>query len=59
MIAVLAQGDTVAVIGREEGRIRTTGREYAVPWMHLFTFRGNRIARIYGFCDSHPMVEAS
>jgi ketosteroid isomerase-like protein len=59
LIAVVAQGDQVSVIGREQGRIRATGREYVIPWMHLFTFRDGRIVRIYGFSDTHPLIQAS
>jgi ketosteroid isomerase-like protein len=59
LIAVIAQGDQVNVIGREKGRIRATGREYDVPWMHLFTFREGKVARIYGFSDAHPLILAS
>jgi uncharacterized protein len=57
--ALVAQGDMVAVIAREKGRIRATGREYEMPWLHLFTFQDGKIARIYSFCDSLSMVEAS
>ena len=59
LLSVIAQGDMVAVIGRERGRLRATGREYDLPWMHLYTFRDGRIVRIYGFCDSHSMIEAA
>lgn len=58
LIAVLAQGDQVNVIGREKGRIRATGREYEIPWMHLFTLRGGQVVRIYGFSDSNPLIQA-
>ena len=59
LVAVIAQGDQVVVIGREKGLIRATGREYEVPWMHLFTFREGKVVRIYGFSDSHPLIQAS
>lgn len=57
--SVLAQGDTVAVMGRERGRIRATGREYELPWMHLFTLREGQIVRLYGLYDSQPMIAAA
>lgn len=59
LLAVLAQGACVAVIGREKGRLRATGRTYDIPWMHLFTLRDGKIARIYGFCDTHAMMETA
>lgn len=59
LIAVIAQGEQVNIIGREKGRIRATGREYDIPWMHLFTFREGKVARIYGFSDAHPLILAS
>ena len=59
LVTVLAQGDQVSVIGRERGRLRATGREYEVPWMHLFTFRDGKVVRIYGFSDTHSIIQAS
>lgn len=59
ILSLVAQGDTVAVIARERGRLRATGREYDVLFTHLFTFRDGRIARIFGFCDSASMLEAA
>lgn len=59
LVAVVAQGDQVSVIGREKGRLRATGREYEVPWMHLFTFRDGKVVRIYGFSDTFSMIQAS
>ena len=34
------------------------GRAYELPWLHLFTFRSGRVTRIYGFCDSHGLMQA-
>ena len=58
VLSILAQGDSVALIARETGRVRATGRAYELPWLHLFTFSSGRITRIYGFCDSHGLIEA-
>jgi ketosteroid isomerase-like protein len=44
--AVVAQGDVVIMIGREQGRIRETGHEYDVEFVHRFTFRDERLASI-------------
>jgi ketosteroid isomerase-like protein len=59
LLSVVAQGDLVAVIARERGRVRATGREYEMAWVHLYTFRGNQVRRIYGFCDNHALVQAA
>ena len=34
------------MIGREHGRIRETGQEYDVEFVHRFTFRDERLASI-------------
>jgi len=59
LLHVLAQGDQVAVIARERGRVKATGKEYEMAWMHLYTFRDGQVTRIYGFCDNHSMIEAA
>jgi ketosteroid isomerase-like protein len=43
---VVAQDDVVIMIGREQGRIRETGQEYDVEFVHRFTFRDGRLASI-------------
>ena len=43
---VLAQDDVVVLIGREQGRIRDTGQEYDVEFVHRFTFRDGRLASV-------------
>jgi uncharacterized protein len=57
--SIVAQGDMVAVVAREQGRIRATGKEYDIPWMHLYTFREGKVIRVYGFCDSQALTEAA
>lgn len=59
LLHILAQGDQVAVIARERGRVKATGKEYEMAWMHLYTFRDGQVTRIYGFCDNHSMIEAA
>ncbi len=55
---IIAQGEYVAVVARERGRIRATGREYDVSFMHLFTIREGRIARVLGFSDGGMIAVA-
>jgi ketosteroid isomerase-like protein len=43
---VLAQEDVVVLIGREQGRIKDTGQQYDVEFVHRFTFREGRVAAV-------------
>ena len=45
--AVVAQGDTVVVVFRDEGRLVGTGETYEVEGMHRFVCRDGRIAFIH------------
>lgn len=52
IVSLVAQGEEVAVIAREKGRLKDTGREYDIRWVQLYTFRGGKIAKILQFCDN-------
>ena len=43
---VIAQGDSVVLIGRERGTIRASGEPYDVQFVEKFTFRDGRLAAI-------------
>jgi uncharacterized protein len=43
---VFAEGDTVVLFGREQGRIRATGQPYDMEFVERFTFREGRLAAI-------------
>ena len=43
---VIAQGDSVVLIGRERGTIRATSEPYDVQFVHKFTFRDGRLTAI-------------
>lgn len=43
---VVTQDDLVVMIGREQGRIRETGQEYDVEFVHRFRFRDGRLASV-------------
>jgi ketosteroid isomerase-like protein len=43
---VVAQEYVVGLIGGEQGRIRETGQEYDVEFVHRFTFRDERQASV-------------
>ena len=57
--SVVAQGDTVIVVGRERGRFRPTGRDYSLSWMHQFTFKGGKVIRIRELFDSSALLGAA
>jgi ketosteroid isomerase-like protein len=43
---VVAQGDTVTVVAREQGRFSATGRDYDLHWVQLLTFQGGKLLRV-------------
>lgn len=45
--AVVAQGDTVVVMSREEGEIRRTGEPYRIDCVQRFVCRDGKIALIH------------
>jgi hypothetical protein len=54
--SVVAQGNTVVVIGRDRGRFRPTGRTYDMHWMHQYTFEGDKIIRMRELFDSAALL---
>lgn len=42
---VIAQGDTVVIVGRETGKYLPTGRWYALNWVHLHQFKDGQVIR--------------
>jgi ketosteroid isomerase-like protein len=48
---VVAQGDTVVVIASEQGKLVATGNPYHVHWVHIFSFAGDRVAKIRQMFD--------
>ncbi len=46
---VVAQGDTVVVIGRETGRYRDPSADYRVAWVQVMTFAGGKVKRLQEF----------
>lgn len=48
----IAQGDSVAVVGRYAAKAIPTGRTYEAPWVMIFTFRNGKIVTFREFSDS-------
>ena len=55
IITVVAQGDTVVVVGHETGRYRPTGQRYDLHWVQVFTVRDGLIARFRQITDTSPV----
>jgi len=48
----IAEGDKVVVLGQATWQIKTTGRSFDTPWVHVFTMRDGKIARFEAFADT-------
>jgi ketosteroid isomerase-like protein len=55
---LVACGERVIGLGRERGRARATGREFAARFAHDFTVRDGRIARMRGLVDTAAIQAA-
>ena len=49
---IVAQGDTVVVVAREQGRVVTTGHSYELRWMQLLKFKEGKLTHILELADS-------
>ncbi len=58
VLTLVAQGDTVIIVAREQGRIRSTGRKYDMHWVQMFTLRDGQVTRFRQIFDSAVMVGA-
>lgn len=59
LTSVIAQGDTVVVLGREQGRYVATGRPYDLTFVQEFTFRDGKVARIREVFDTAALLAAA
>jgi ketosteroid isomerase-like protein len=48
----IAEGDKVVVIGQATWQVKSNGRSFDTPWVHLFTMRDGKIARFEAFADT-------
>lgn len=51
----IAEGDKVVVTGSASWHVKATGRSYDSPWVHVFTLRDGKIARL----DQHTHTAAA
>ena len=50
--------DKVFVLGRYAMAVKKTGRKVASEWVHIFTFRGGRVAQFHEFLDTAQLANA-
>lgn len=55
---VIAEGDRVVVLGQARWLVRSTGREVASDWTHVFQLREGKVCRFQNFSDTAQMAEA-
>ena len=56
--AWVAQGDTVATLGRYSGSVTATGKHFDSPVAHFFTIRDGKISRLVDLGDTAAFAEA-
>lgn len=54
----LDAGDEVVVVGRYRGVAKGTGKHLDVPFVHIWTFRGERAVRFRQFLDTAGWIDA-
>jgi ketosteroid isomerase-like protein len=55
---VIAQGDTVVVLGSERSRAHASGRPLVMEWAHVYTISDGRITAFRAFEDTAALVAA-
>jgi ketosteroid isomerase-like protein len=50
--------DHVVTVGRTRGTARATGREFDLPFVHVWAFRSSRVIRFDAYIDVPSMQEA-
>ncbi len=55
---LLSCGERVVGLGLYRGRARSTGRDFAARFAHVFTVRGGRVTSMQGFEDTAAILGA-
>jgi len=55
--SLIAQGDTVVVVGHEEGLVVATEASYAVHWVQVYRFHDGRIAQLHEIVDGYSVAD--
>jgi uncharacterized protein len=56
--AIIAEGERVVAEGRNQGRVRATGRMYEHDWVMVFTIRDGKIVRHRHYYDTSDVIVA-
>lgn len=56
--AFIAEGDKVVVLGRERGRVRSTGKVFDNDWALVFTLKEGKIAEFFCYENTDAIAEA-
>ena len=48
----IAQGDKVVALGRETGRVKSTGRAFQSDWAMAFTLRNGKVVKFQEYADT-------
>ena len=54
----IAQGNKVAVLGHERGKVKETNLPYEVDWVQVFTLKNGLITRLQAFLDTATVAAA-
>jgi ketosteroid isomerase-like protein len=55
---VIAQGDTITVIGHERGQCTANDNNYHSFWVHVFTINEGKISRFREYLDTAALADA-
>jgi hypothetical protein len=55
---VIAENDKVVVLGEATWVVKSTGRSYDSPWVHVFTMRDGKFTRCEALYDTAPAERA-
>lgn len=55
---MIAEGDKVAVMGYAKWNVRTTGKNYEYPWVHVFTLRDGKVTKFQQYFDTAATRDA-
>ena len=54
----VAQGEKVIVLGQYRWRVKSTGREFASDWAHVFTLRDGKVVGFKEYYDTGACADA-
>ena len=55
---ILAQCDTVAVIGADHADVIATGKSYTSEWVYLYTLKNEKIIHVQVYIDTLELAKA-